>query len=117
MRTILRTLRDEKCEKFETYERYRAYVKRFEREQEEGNDEDIKKNIIEIETDDGLCLICKERERETFCHPCGHMTVCEYCSLKIASTDELLQYKKRCILCKQDITCIDYLKSSKSVNL
>lgn len=77
---------------------------------EENTKRKKKKKDIELETDDGLCLICCEKERATVVEPCGHLVVCEDCSKKLKEDDT---YKNTCIICKQKIEKITYVESGE----
>jgi len=65
-----------------------------------------------VDSDDGLCVICKAKEKETVINPCGHLISCEECQLKLTKEHK---YRHRCIVCRQEITSIDFLKSGKNV--
>lgn len=71
----------------------------------------------DIDSDDeGLCIICFERERETFIEPCGHIVACEECSHKL-SKESNINIREKCILCRQSIRSVSYIKSNKIVNV
>lgn len=53
------------------------------------------------ESEEDLCLVCKERPPQTLVLPCGHVVVCMECSL-VLQTDRLNAH--RCILCRTEIT-------------
>lgn len=113
---IIITLRviDEKYED-NMYSNFIKLNKMYEREGK-NKKELVRKELIrkEIESDDGLCLICKENERETVCDPCGCIVVCEPCSRKLENEPG---HEKVCIHCRQRIYCISYIKSGSRVFL
>jgi hypothetical protein len=71
-------------------------------------------NAIEGE-EDGMCIVCYEAEAETYLQPCEHIIVCESCSDKLA-TEQNIDIRDKCIYCRQDIESIIYLKSGKVIN-
>ena len=73
-------------------------------------------NDDETDIDDGMCIVCYERERETFLEPCNHIVVCEQCSDEFAQNPNS-NIRKKCILCRQSINNISYIKSNKIVNV
>ena len=88
------------------YPTFQTYYKRYKKLDKN------KKTKLDIESDDGMCLICHEKQRATLCEPCGHIVVCEDCSQKLAEDET---HKKKCILCRQNITRISYVESGKEI--
>lgn len=79
------------------------------RKREHDNDYIQPKKVFKISEDDGLCMLCRENEKDTYVYPCGHLIICSECS---DNTQKIKSFKNTCIYCNQNIKKIIYLNES-----
>lgn len=63
--------------------------------------EELATVVIEIkEDDDGLCMICLDKQADTMVLPCEYCVVCKTCSLGLEKTPD----RNTCVRCRMPIT-------------
>lgn len=78
-----------------------------------------KKSKIHEDTSDKLipdkCMICCDNDIETIVYPCEHTVICESCSQKLKSDQSI--NRTQCIICRQKIESIYYIKTCQQIKV